>query len=69
MECHEAVVNGIKNAIEGLTILSYAIDCGDSGCENCSGYMSKTMRINGEITHCILRLPGLLKSEIDKCLE
>ena len=69
MRKQEAMVKGIKNVIEGLAILNYAVDCGDKGCENCPAHMSKAMRINGEITHCMLRLPGLLKSEIDNCME
>ena len=66
---HEAMVKGIKTVIEGLTTLNYAVDCNEEGCENCPAHMSKPIWINGEITYCILRLPGLLKMEIDNCME
>ena len=66
MSNHEAMVKGIKTVIEGLTILNYAVDCDDKGCENCPAHMPKAIRINGEISHCMLRLPGLLNSELDK---
>ena len=69
MDDHELMVNGIKTAIEGLAILNYAVDCMENGCGNCPAHMAKAIRINGEITYCILRLPGLLKSEMDKCME
>ena len=69
MDKHEIMVNGIKTVIEGLAILNYSVDCGEKGCENCPAHMPKAIWINGEITHCMLRLPGLLKSEIDNCME
>ena len=66
---HEVMVKGIKTVIEGLTTLNYAVNCNEKGCENCSAHMSKPIWINGEITYCMLRLPGLLKTEIDNCME
>jgi hypothetical protein len=69
MHKQETMVNGFKTVIEGLIILNYAVDCPENGCQNCSAHMSKPIWINGEITHCILRLPSLLKMEIDNCME
>lgn len=66
MSKHKTMVNGIKNVIEGLAILNYAVDCPENGCENCPAHMPEVIRINGEITYCMLRLPGLLNSELDK---
>jgi hypothetical protein len=66
---HEVMVKGIKTVIEALAILNYAVDCNEKGCENCPAHMPKAMRINGKITHCMLTLPGLLKMEIDNCME
>ena len=66
---HERMVNGIKAVIEGLAILNYAVECGKNGCENCDAHLSKAIWINGEITHCILIIPVLLKSELDNCME
>jgi hypothetical protein len=65
----ETMVKGIKTVIDGLVTLNYAVDCPDNGCQYCSAHMSKAIWINGEITHCMLRLPGLLKMEIDNCME
>ena len=63
---HEVMVKGIKTVIEGLTTLNYSVDCDEKGCENCPAHMPKAIRINGEISHCMLRVPGLLNSELDK---
>ena len=65
----ETMVKGIKTVIEGLVTLNYAVDCPENGCKNCSAHMSKPIWINGERTYCMLRLPGLLKMEIDNCME
>ncbi len=69
MDKKETMVKGIKTVIEGLETLNYAVDCAENGCQNCSAHMSKPIWINGEITCCMLRLPGLLKMEIDNCME
>jgi hypothetical protein len=69
MSKKESMVNGIKTVIEGLVTLNYAVDCPENGCQNCFAHMSKPIWINGEITYCMLRLPGLLKMEIDNCME
>ena len=65
----EKMVKAIRTVIEGLLTLNYAVDCHEKGCENCPGHMSKTLQINGEITRCMFILPGLLKKEIDNCME
>jgi hypothetical protein len=65
---HEKMVKGIMTVIEGLVTLNYAVDCHEKGCENCPAHMSKAIRINGEMTSCILIIPGLLKKEIDYCM-
>ena len=59
-------MNGIKTVIDGLENLNNAVDCPENGCENCPAHMPKTIWINGEVTHCTLRVPGLLNSELDK---
>ena len=65
----EKMVKAIRTVIEGLLTLNYAVDCHEKGCENCPAHMSKTLQINGEITRCMFILPGLLKKEIDNCME
>ena len=62
------MVKLIMSIIEGLVTLSYTVDCPEKGCENCPAYMSKAIRINGKITHCMFILPGLLKKEIYNCM-
>jgi len=65
----EKMVKGIMTVIEGLVTLNYTVDCHEKGCENCPAHMSKPIWINGEITRCMFILPGLLKKEIDNCIE
>jgi len=65
----EKIVKGIMTVIEGLVILNCTVDCHEKGCENCPAHMSKPIRINGEMTRCVSILPGLLKKEIDNCME
>jgi len=65
----EKMLKGIMTVIEGLVTLNYAVDCHEKGCENCPAHMSKAIQINGEITRCMFILPGLLKKEIDSCME
>ena len=66
---NEKGVKVIRTVIEGLVTLNYAVDCHEKGCENCSAHMSKPIQINREITGCMFILPGLLKKEIDNCME
>ena len=65
----EKMVKVIRTFIEGLVTLNYAVECPKKGCENCPAHMSKAIQINGEITRCMFILPGLLKKEIDNCME
>ena len=65
----EKLVKVIMTVIEELRTLNYVVECHEKGCENCPAHMSKTIRINGEITRCMFVLPGLLKKEIDNCME
>ena len=69
MDKKEKMVKGIMTVIEGLVTLNYTVDCHEKGCENCPAHMSKPIWINGEITRCMFILPGLLKKEIDNCIE
>ena len=66
---NEKGVKVIMTVIEGLRTLNYTVDCHEKGCENCPAHMSKAIQINGEITRCMFILPGLLKKEIDNCME
>lgn len=68
MHKNEKMVKIIMTVIEGLVTLNYTIDCHEKGCENCPAHMSKTIRINGEMTRCMFILPELLKKEIDNCM-
>ena len=65
----EKMVKGIRTVIDGLVTLNYAVGCNEKGCENCPAHMSKAIRINEEITYCVFILPGLIKKEIDNCME
>ena len=66
---NEKGVKVIMTVIEGLRTLNYAVDCPEKSCENCHAHMSKAIQINGQITRCMFILPGLLKMEIDNCME
>jgi hypothetical protein len=65
----EKMVKVIITGIEGLRTLNYAVDCHEKGCEKCPAHMSKAIRINKETTRCMFILPGLLRKEIDNCME
>jgi hypothetical protein len=65
----EKMVKTILTVIEGLRTLNYAVSCPKGGCENCPAHMSKPIQINREITRCMFILPGLLRKEIDNCME
>ena len=65
----EKTVEVIMTVIKGLVTLNYAVGCYEKGCVKCPAYMSKPIQINREMTHCMFILPGLLKKEIDNCME
>ena len=64
----EKMVKTIMTVIEVLVTLNYVVECHEKGCENCPAYMSKAIRINGDMTRCMFILPGLLKKEIYNCM-
>ena len=65
----EKTVEVIMTIIDGLVTLNYTVECPDKGCVKCPAHMSKAIRINGDMTRCMFILPGLLKKEINNCME